>query len=82
MFPVKPNLRRNNIVLSPVTVSSWRNRAEKVYCEAIREEINLKVQFVGITWEVGGFSIIIKSFEVSIQFVVWNFIPLIGAILS
>jgi hypothetical protein len=42
----------------------------------------LKVQFVGITWEVGGFSIIIKSVEVSIQFVVWNFIPLIGAILS
>jgi hypothetical protein len=73
MFPVKPDLRRNNVMLSPVTVSIWENRSQKVCCEAIREGIHLKVQFIGITWEVGGFSITIKSVEVSIQF---TFIPL------
>lgn len=80
MLPVKPNLRRDNVMLSPFTVSIWHNRAEKVYWETIREEIYLKIQFFGITWE-SGFSITIKSVEVSIQFVVWNFMPLIGAIL-
>jgi len=76
MFRVKPNLRRNNVMLSPVTGSIRQNRAQNVHCEAIREEMHLNVQFVGITWEVGGFSITIKSVEVSILFTLWDCIPL------